>query len=289
MGTVTPAGDSTVLEGQQIVYVATPAEGYQFKNWSNGETTTTITVTVNGNMNIVANFEPIPITYYSITVQAASPSMGTVSGSNSNVAEGTEVTVSATAATGYRFTGWMEGNTIVSTDNPYTFVVTGNRTLVAQFIAVYTVTVQSSDNTMGTVSPVNATYDEGETAVVEAQANEGYHFVAWVNANNSNDTISRNARYEFTVNANVNLIGVFAADPTGIDDVDMSNVIIYSADSKIFVRGAENRSIYVFDVNGRMVANEANATEIAEFRMSSTGVYLVKVGNAPAKRVLVVR
>lgn len=289
MGTVTPAGDSTVLEGQQIVYVATPAEGYQFKNWSNGETTTTITVTVNGNMNIVANFEPIPITYYSITVQAASPSMGTVSGSNSNVAEGTEVTVSATAATGYRFTGWMEGNTIVSTDNPYTFVVTGNRTLVAQFIAVYTVTVQSSDNTMGTVSPVNATYDEGETAVVEAQANEGYHFVAWVNANNSNDTISRNARYEFTVSANVNLIGVFAADPTGIDDVDMSNVIIYSADSKIFVRGAENRSIYVFDVNGRMVANEANATEIAEFRMSSTGVYLVKVGNAPAKRVLVVR
>lgn len=289
MGTVTPAGDSTVLEGQQIVYVATPAEGYQFKNWSTGETTTTITVTVNGNMNIVANFEPIPITYYSITVQAASPSMGTVSGSNSNVAEGTEVTVSATAAAGYRFTGWMEGNTIVSTDNPYTFVVTGNRTLVAQFIAVYTVTVQSSDNTMGTVSPVNATYDEGETAVVEAQANEGYHFVAWVNANNSNDTISRNARYEFTVNANVNLIGVFAADPTGIDDVDMSNVIIYSADSKIYVRGAENRSIYVFDVNGRMVANEANATEIAEFRMSSTGVYLVKVGNAPAKRVLVVR
>ena len=69
----------------------------------------------------------------------------------------------------------------------------------------------------------------------------------------------------------------------------MNNVTIYSTDSKIIVRGAENNSIYIYDVNGREVTREANATENVEFRMSSTGVYLVKVGNAPAKRVLVVR
>lgn len=47
--------------------------------------------------------------------------------------------------------------------------------------------------------------------------------------------------------------------------------------------------IYVYDVNGRVVRTQANATETVEFTMNNTGVYLVKVGNAPAKRVVVVR
>ena len=103
-------------------------------------------------------------------------------------------------------------------------------------------------------------------------------------ANHAYDVIS--ARGED--NANVTITAVFE-QVTGIDDVDMNNVTIYSTDSKIIVRGAESQSIYVFDVNGRVITSEANAAETCEFRMSNTGVYLVKVGNAPAKRVLVVR
>ena len=76
---------------------------------------------------------------------------------------------------------------------------------------------------------------------------------------------------------------------TGIDDVEGSNANIYSVDNTIVVKGAENLTIYVYDVNGRCVRKQANATETVEFTMSSTGVYLVKVGNAPAKRVVVVR
>ena len=94
--------------------------------------------------------------------------------------------------------------------------------------------------------------------------------------------------FAFTVNANITITAVFE-QVTGIEDVDMSNVTIYSTESKIVVRGAENQSIYVFDVNGRVVTSEVNAAETCEFRMATTGVYLVKVGNAPAKRVLVVR
>ena len=48
-------------------------------------------------------------------------------------------------------------------------------------------------------------------------------------------------------------------------------------------------NVYIYDVNGRIVRSEANVSDNVEFTMANTGVYLVKVGNAPAKRVVVMR
>ena len=279
--------DTNIADGQSLNLVATPADGYQFESWSNDANAgASQTIVVEGDMTIVANFSRVT---YNITLVVTNNAMGTVNGGGVK-ASGDTITVSATAAQGYRFVSWTEDNVVVSTDADYTFVVTSARTLVANFIAVYTLTLDVNDATMGSVSPVGiATYDDNDEVVVMATANDGYHFVAWVNANNTNDTVSRSARYVFNIHANTSLIAVFARNTEGIDDVDMENVKIYSADSKIIVRGAENRSVYVFDVNGRVVNSESNASETIEFRMANTGVYLVKVGNAPAKRVLVVR
>ena len=74
----------------------------------------------------------------------------------------------------------------------------------------------------------------------------------------------------------------------GIDDVT-ADMNIFSTGNRIVVRGAEGEDIYIYDLNGRTVATKANAGETMEFTMESSGVYMVKVGNAPAKRVLVVR
>ena len=46
---------------------------------------------------------------------------------------GESCTVTATANEGYVFVNWTEGNEVVSTDDNYTFVVTDNRDLVANF------------------------------------------------------------------------------------------------------------------------------------------------------------
>lgn len=51
--------------------------------------------------------------------------------------EGGELcTITAIANLGYAFLNWMENGTIVSTDVNYTFVVTGNRNLVANFLSL---------------------------------------------------------------------------------------------------------------------------------------------------------
>ena len=89
-------------------------------------------------------------------------------------------------------------------------------------------------------------------------------------------------------NATITITAMFQQQ-VGIEDADISNVNVYSANSTIYVRGAEGQSVYVFDVNGRMLNHEAKASESCSFRMENTGVYLVKVGNAAAQRVIVVR
>lgn len=67
---------------------------------------------------------------YTVTVNSANPTMGTVTGGGV-FAEGTQVQISATANNGYHFTRWNDGNT----DNPRSFIVTGNVTYTAYFEA----------------------------------------------------------------------------------------------------------------------------------------------------------
>ncbi len=156
--------------------------------------------------------------------------------------------------------------------------------LTLDITPVYTVTLTSANETMGTVSE-SGTIAENGYWTATATANEGYEFVAWMNGN---DTASTNSTYVFQVTEDVTLTAIFKVK-VGINDVDMNNVTIYSADTRIFVRGAEGYDVYVYDVNGRTIARQSNAADAIEFRMATTGVYLVKVGNAPAKRVIVVR
>lgn len=62
---------------------------------------------------------------------------GTVSADKTSCAEGEEVTVAATAAEGFTFIGWYEGEELVSNRNPYTFPMPAKDVaLTARFDAV---------------------------------------------------------------------------------------------------------------------------------------------------------
>ena len=157
-------------------------------------------------------------------------------------------------------------------------------TLTLTITPVYTVTLVSSNEAWGSVSE-SGTVAEYGYFTAEATANEGYEFVAWMNGT---DTVSTSSTYIFQVTEDITLTAVFA-EVQGISVADMNNVVIYSNDTRIFVNGAEGYDVYVYDVNGRVISRQLKAADAIEFRMSTTGVYLVKVGNAPAKRVIVVR
>jgi hypothetical protein len=171
-----------------VTLTASPNSGYAFVRWeiwssipASGDpetrtaNPTSITLsTATPDWTVRAVFIPT----YTITVSANPPGGGTVSGGGT-YAEGTEATVTATPNACYRFVNWTENGTEVSTDASYTFTVTGNRTLVANFAPIqYTVSVSASPTVGGTVEG-GGTYNCGAQATVTAYPNEGYDFVNW--------------------------------------------------------------------------------------------------------------
>jgi uncharacterized repeat protein (TIGR02543 family)/uncharacterized protein (TIGR02145 family) len=73
-----------------------------------------------------------PSANYTVTVSANPTAAGTVSGGGT-YDNGDNCTVTATPADGYTFVNWTENGTEVSTEASYTFPVSANRTLVANF------------------------------------------------------------------------------------------------------------------------------------------------------------
>ena len=102
--------------------------GYHISGWkdASGAPVTTETA-VTADTTYIAEWTA---NTYTITVTAGSG--GTVSGSG-EYSEGTEVTVTATPATGYHFVNWTENGTEVSTEATFTFNATVDRNLIAIF------------------------------------------------------------------------------------------------------------------------------------------------------------
>ena len=155
------------------------------------------------------SFTTSQIPIYTINVSASPSNAGTVSGGGS-FQQGQSCTVTATAATGYTFLRWTENGSQVSTNANYTFTVSGNRTLVAQFQAQgYTISVSANPANGGTVSG-GGSYNYGQSCTVTATAATGYTFLRWTENGNQ---VSTNASYTFTVSGNRTLVAHFAAQP----------------------------------------------------------------------------
>ena len=318
MGTTTPAPGVHYYYVNDLVSVtATPNAGYMLDHWFlemflGGQPYMSDTIDAEENplllmvvdqqyadynvtITVTAYFaaDTTPVTMYNVTLGVNDTTMGSVNpAGTTQVAEGSNFIATATANSGYHFVAWLNqtGDT-VSRINIYSFTVTSDVTLMAVFaendssLNYYTVSV-AYDNSKGRIDG-EGEYEEGSSVSLIAYPFENYEFVAWLDENM--DTLSTNTAYMIVnLQSNRALTAIFRPK-NSINDVEADNVTVYSVDNRIVVRGAEGRQVFLFDVNGRMLSREASATENIEFRVNNSGVYLVKVGNAAAKRVVVLR
>ena len=188
-GTVTGAGE--YQHGQTANISATPAEGYHFVKWSDGDTNASRAIVVTENVSLSAEFA---INVYNVTLSAVN---GTVTGAG-EYEHGATATIIATPAEGYHFVKWSDGNT----DATRSIVVTENVSLSAEFaINVYTIAVTAVN---GTVTGAGE-YQHGATIVLTAIANTGYRFVRW------SDGVTESTR-TFVAKENMNLTAEFTTD-----------------------------------------------------------------------------
>lgn len=140
--------------------------------------------------------------------------------------------------------------------------------------AAFTFNAESADNNMGTVQILTMPTCAAPNAVLYASANSGYHFDHWSTGSTSNP-------YTLTVTSDTVITAYFVSDngTEGIGDVEGSAIHIYAEGGDIIVNGIGEEKVLVFDMVVRPVGTQS----------LPTGVYMVKVGNLPAKRVAVIR
>ena len=277
-GTVT--GGGSYNQGQSCTVSATANNGFTFTNWTeNGSVVSTqanYTFTVTGNRNLVANFQGQQQSY-TITVSANPTNGGTVTGGGS-YNQGQQCTVSATPATGYTFLRWTENGSIVSTNANYTFTVTGNRNLVAQFQQQnYTISVSANPSNGGTVSGGGA-YHYGDNCTVIATPANGYTFLSWTENGNQ---VSTNATYTFTVTGNRTLVAQFqqqsytitaTANPTNGGTVTGGGTFNYGQSCTLTATPATGYTFVRWTKNGMQVSTNATYT----FTVTESAAYVAQ-------------
>jgi uncharacterized repeat protein (TIGR02543 family) len=118
-------------DGETTSLTAVPATGYQFDGWSGDATGTTnpLSLTMDADKTITAIFSPIQRT---LTINATNGSVVAYpSPINGTYDDGTIVTLTATANTGYGFTNWS--GDVSGTTNSITITMNGNQTVEANF------------------------------------------------------------------------------------------------------------------------------------------------------------
>ena len=268
-GTVT--GGGTYQQGQTCTVTATPNHGYIFRNWTeNGNLVSaqaSYTFTVNGNRNLVANFEQ-EIQTYNIRVSANPMLAGTVTGGGP-YQQGESCTVTATAHNGYNFVYWTENGNIVSTESSYTFTVNANRVLIANFQPQsFHISVFANPENAGTVTG-GGTYSFGSQCTVTATPIQRYDFVNWTENGN---VVSTEASYTFTVNASRDLVANFemplieiraTVDPLEAANVTGTGTYEYGATVTLTLVRNEDWAFMNWTEEDEVVSDEMTYTFIA--------------------------
>jgi len=182
-GTTSPSpGVHKYKEGSSVQVRAIPSTNYYFVEWTgdaSGSTNPT-TILMDRNKSIRAHFTQNlrKLTVSSGTGGTTNPSPGT-----HDYPHGSTIDVQALPNTNYRFDKWTGDAS--GTNNPVSVLMNEDKSIKANFIRQYKLTIQSS--TGGTTDPLPGShrYDTGETVSIRATPNSNYRFDRWTGDVNS--------------------------------------------------------------------------------------------------------
>ncbi len=291
----TVSGGGTFNAGITVTAHAAPMAGYTFVNWTENGSIVSTSVSyifqVTSNRNLIANFELIAGEEYSVDLSVVPAASGTVSGAGS-FESGSSVTVSATAANGYNFLNWTEGDNVVSSSATYTFTITSDRDLKANFEPEkYTITLTANPSAGGFTNFSSNQFAFGQSVTINANENSNYKFVNWTE---NGVIVSTNKSFTFTAEANRSLVANFIIE-TGAEDINEITMLVYPNPTTgiVHVSGiSEGAELKVTDISGRLVhsVKADNSTVILDLSSVRHGVYFIRVDDKQyhsTKRVII--
>ena len=215
-GTCTIYTNKQFAAGDDVYLRATPADGYVFIGWYDGDTKVNESVYyiiygINKNYNLTAKWALQSTTnYYLLTVTNENRNYGSCAIYTKQQFEaGSLIILNATPEDGYAFDGWYNGETKVSADPNYTFHINSNLTLVGKWIEAsvgqYVLTTVNSYATAGSItSYTNQVFEENASVTLTATSVDSYYYVfdGWYNG----ETLVSSANpYTFNITSNLTL------------------------------------------------------------------------------------
>ena len=178
-GTTDPIPDThTHDSGTEITITAIPDENYRFLEWTGDvpegyEIANPLTITVDSNKTITANF----IQQHTLSITAGEGGTTNPVPSVYIYDVGAEVSITAVPDENYRFTGWA--GDVTGTDNPLTIIMDSDKSVTANFIRQYSLTIVAG--TGGITDPSSGSYihDSGTEVSVTAIPDSGRRFTGW--------------------------------------------------------------------------------------------------------------
>ena len=139
-----------------------------------------------------------------VEVVSSDAETGTVQGGGL-VEVGSQMTVKAIPQSGCVFRAWMNNDTLVSTDEEYSFIVTEDISLTAVFTYTYSITATAEPSDGGLISGTGV-FGEGDMCTIVAEPQENYVFLAW---KEDGVEVSTESHYSFIVEGPRNFVAVF--------------------------------------------------------------------------------
>lgn len=205
-------GGGAVTSGGSVTLSAVPNKNYYFDGWiRDGQkvsTATNYTISnIQCNINVKAVFKR---NYVTVTAIPENDQAGTVVGGG-RITYGGRTTLSARAYDGFVFTGWKEGDSIISKSASIELNnLTVDRKIIAKFAKTsYTITLSTYPSEGGSVSGAGR-YNLGDSVTLQAKPAPGYSFQKWTV---NDQVVSRDLSYRIDrVDRDYSLTAVFLQD-----------------------------------------------------------------------------
>jgi hypothetical protein len=199
-GTTAVNTGAVLATGTVLTLTATPAAGYNFVQWMDGNINLTRTLTLSRDTTISATFvlktyivTITPPTNGTFTVMNGSTQVNT----GATVDSGTALTLTAIPNTGYNFVQWMDGNANATRN----LTLTRDTTISATFVPkTYTVTFNSNGG-VGTMNSQTFTHGVAQALSANTFTNTQKFFTGWATTPTGDVAYLNQAQYTATDNS----------------------------------------------------------------------------------------
>ncbi|MFZ4398774.1 MAG: InlB B-repeat-containing protein [Bacteroidales bacterium] len=220
---------------------------------------------------------------YSIQASAIPANGGYVTGSGIYL-NNQSCTLTANNYTGFYFVNWTENGNLVSTNSSYTFSVTSNRNITANFSPInqYYINAIVSPVLSGTISGIGA-YNLNQLVTLHATAFTSWYFDNWTE---NGIVVSQDSIYSFSVISNKTLVANFKLFNSIPEFNIESDIIVYPNPAISFItiglknRIKDNAVVQIYDVLGKLVLSQIFTNEFPiniNVDALKNGVYYINV------------